>query len=435
MKKILFTLALIGLMLINTSCENYDAMKIPEKYHKVLVLQVFGEQDITLYRTGEDTNHQLSIMKAGSEDGLEAEALLEIDEEWLKQYNEENATQFVALPSEYYELENNTVKFAGSDKYKLVNLSMKTTKIEQLMKANPQVKYVLPIQMKSNDTTLSKERQYVIYKLKVVIPTIVFQNPGTSYKYCGKQGGSYPVKLTMPIENKWDFDCVVGVDESAVPEGKLLLPESMYTLSNGGLVHFTKGTNTAELTINIPNGLKTVDEAYVLPLKIKEIKEMEFGMGTDLAKIDVSTKVSLAVDMLSSNAQEPSEGSLANLLDGSLNSYFHSAWSVAVAADHYLQVNSPLPLSEFKFSYNNRFENGNAAMATFRVEAKGDDGNYTLVKKFTKTDDDLPVTGQAKYTSSVLKLDKPVNSIRFICEKNNKGAKFFVWSEFSLYGF
>ena len=54
MKHISIALCLCGMILMNTSCDNYDDT-YPQEYEKILSLQTTGEQAVDLYKTGEAT--------------------------------------------------------------------------------------------------------------------------------------------------------------------------------------------------------------------------------------------------------------------------------------------------------------------------------------------------------------------------------------------
>ena len=56
MKHISIALCLCGMILMNTSCDNYDDT-YPQEYEKILSLQTTGEQAVDLYKTGEATNY------------------------------------------------------------------------------------------------------------------------------------------------------------------------------------------------------------------------------------------------------------------------------------------------------------------------------------------------------------------------------------------
>ena len=66
--------------------------------------------------------------------------------------------------------------------------------------------------------------------------------------------------------------------------------------------------------------------------------------------------IELSADNLTTNAQETSEGPIANLCDGDINTFWHSAWSFNVDAEHYLEVTIPegLDLTSFSFGWIDR---------------------------------------------------------------------------------
>ena len=170
-------------------------------------------------------------------------------------------------------------------------------------------------------------------------------------------------------------------------------------------------------------------------MKIESIIGKEFDFDSNVYSIDCVTEAyPLTASMLSSNAVEPSEGSLANLLDNNVNTYFHSAWSVAVSGSHYVQVNLPENVKKFGFSYTNRSSNGNASLAWFNVYGGTDNENLEVVKFYSWDGDGLPSGAAGKFVSGILEVDKPVNVLRFeLYNTNWTGGAFFVWSEFKLY--
>ena len=56
---------LCGLSMLQTACDNYDDL-IPQEYNCILSLQQYGEQEIVLYRTGEDTRVEITTLKTGN---------------------------------------------------------------------------------------------------------------------------------------------------------------------------------------------------------------------------------------------------------------------------------------------------------------------------------------------------------------------------------
>lgn len=66
--------------------------------------------------------------------------------------------------------------------------------------------------------------------------------------------------------------------------------------------------------------------------------------------------ITLTADDFATNAQEPKEGPLADIVDGDMFTYFHSTWSEAADAEHYIEVTLPQPMSQFTISYLTRNE-------------------------------------------------------------------------------
>lgn len=65
--------------------------------------------------------------------------------------------------------------------------------------------------------------------------------------------------------------------------------------------------------------------------------------------------LTLTADQFSTNAQETSEGPIANICDGDATTYFHSIWSSSVSSEyHYIEVTLPEPMDEFSFGWLSR---------------------------------------------------------------------------------
>jgi len=148
-----------------------------------------------------------------------------------------------------------------------------------------------------------------------------------------------------------------------------------------------------------------------------------------------------SADQLSTNAQETSEGPIANLIDGNTNTYFHSTWNAnnAIDANHNLQVSLPgNELTEILIKYYTRTQNNNNRPTTIEVYGgKTVEGTTTWGEApFTTltTNDGLGnVSGEVRFTA-----DQVYDAFRFDVTATNSGAKcgdhvFFTYSEFNLY--
>lgn len=104
----------------------------------------------------------------------------------------------------------------------------------------------------------------------------------------------------------------------------------------------------------------------------------------------VSTQIALTAADLSTNAQEPSEGPIANLLDGNTSTFFHTAWSVGIPGPHWLQVNLKKEITEaYRFEYAPR--NAKDRPTDFDLMGSMDGKSWFLIKTSLKKLTALPV--------------------------------------------
>lgn len=145
----------------------------------------------------------------------------------------------------------------------------------------------------------------------------------------------------------------------------------------------------------------------------------------------VLRELPLRVDMLSSNAQEPNEGPIANLVDGNPGSFFHSAWSYSISEAHYLQVTLDEPIAGCVFWYQNRNNsNGKPTDVAIRVSADGE-----TWREMAHLTSGLPTGAGSTYESAFLMSEAPFKYFRFIVNKTNGGTAptYFNMAEFRMY--
>lgn len=147
----------------------------------------------------------------------------------------------------------------------------------------------------------------------------------------------------------------------------------------------------------------------------------------------VNTQIALTAADLSTNAQEPSEGPIANLLDGNKSTFFHTAWSVGIPGPHWLQANLKREITDsYKFYYAPR-NNANNKPTDFDLMGSTDGNEWFLIKNFTKEADGLPTTSTGEYTSEVYRVERPFSQIRIMVNETNNGSVFWTMSEFKFY--
>lgn len=136
----------------------------------------------------------------------------------------------------------------------------------------------------------------------------------------------------------------------------------------------------------------------------------------------VWTPIELTLDMLSSNAVEPSEGSIANLLDDNIGTYFHTLYSKASPGGkpHYLQIDLDEPVKLFSIEYTGRGGGGmggDVKRAGIWVSETGNDIDSEWTKAAVVTYDlSIPKDQHYKINEGVIMLEKEYKHIRFIPE-------------------
>ncbi len=135
---------------------------------------------------------------------------------------------------------------------------------------------------------------------------------------------------------------------------------------------------------------------------------------------------------LSTNKQEPTEGPIANLLDNSTGSYFHSTWSVTNTSGekHYIQADLLKAVSKIRVKYYERNINRDCEPKTIRVmatnDAAGDWQEISLVS--------MP----ARSGNVTINLGAAYRYVRFVVEETFMGNLtnnnlYFYWSELGIF--
>lgn len=157
------------------------------------------------------------------------------------------------------------------------------------------------------------------------------------------------------------------------------------------------------------------------------LKTVEFGE---------SKQITLTAEQLSTNAQEASEGPIANLIDNNTGSYFHSDWHGNATTDggakHWFQVDTKKSLTYFKYESVARANSANIP-DDIDIMGSNDGTTFELIANLTKAKNGIPMNTTA-YTSPVMGDNaKPYQYIRYVVNHTNSGTAFFALSEFKLF--
>ena len=175
-------------------------------------------------------------------------------------------------------------------------------------------------------------------------------------------------------------------------------------------------------TFRVTEAFETSEEQYAAAEALQTIPGL-------MAKFNIVSDAS----MYSSNAVEPTEGSLANLLDGDLGNFFHSLWSsTGPDEDHYLQASLKDAIDGFVFIYHKREDNNNNRPTSITIGSGPEATEVTTINSGLPVDNNDPW-----YTSSLISLDEASDIIRFTVTATNNAAAnnghvFFTFAEFYI---
>lgn len=89
--------------------------------------------------------------------------------------------------------------------------------------------------------------------------------------------------------------------------------------------------------------------------------------------------VPLTVDMLSSNASDPTEGNLADIIDGDSDTFWHSNWHATVAYPNYIQIELGEEVQGVKIGITNRNRVGYTINEAEILGSNDEGENWTLL--------------------------------------------------------
>jgi hypothetical protein len=228
-------------------------------------------------------------------------------------------------------------------------------KIYQQIKANPDAKFVLPLQLKSKSDSVNStlDQTFIIFDVKS--PLVAFQNQVQNEMMIYKSLNiNVPINLTNSDMNKWDINCTLDQTENAQLVSSYnashntsyeVLPENAYQIKN---LNIAQGTFLDTVTVSVDRAYLQNDHTYLLPLKLS---------GTSLGdQVEIDSTVNYIVlsnptyaivnpdrsswkvlfcnnDNKMSGMNSDNSGPYA-LLDGNVNSYWHSNYITGYASSY-----------------------------------------------------------------------------------------------------
>lgn len=446
MKKIYIGSTLLALMLSGQSCsENYDIY--PEEYAKVVMIKDAGEKPLSVYSTDDKVGHKFVVMKGGHTEEAATATLRAMTSEEFTTYQAESGKPYAMLPADCYSFSADgqttsaEIKFAPNETYKEVEVFINADALGTFMETFDGSLYspVVPVILESSDASVNSYGTESFILPTYSEPTLSF----ASQIIAGSRGGEITATVTLPIQNSWDISFEVEVDPTVVSQCNMLNGtqyEAVDASALTGNTSFTmpNGSSSVDIKLNVDFSKFTALNS-VLPLRIT-------GISVDGIESNVTTgwvvvtmpRIPITAAMLSTNAQEPSEGPIANLLDGNVETFFHSLWSSTINEKHYIQVTLPETYSKVWIRYCNRHNNANNSLLYFYLYTGTSNDNLEFYKMYGWDTDGLKY-GKAEWSTVSAELSTPqsvfrIEEYRTLAGQAN-GIHFFSMSELEMYGY
>jgi F5/8 type C domain. len=159
--------------------------------------------------------------------------------------------------------------------------------------------------------------------------------------------------------------------------------------------------------------------------------EATSGAAPSVTTVAEKTKIALTETQLSTNAQEPTEGPIKNLIDGNSGTFFHTRWSSPqISLPQYVQINFNEAHENFLIYYMNRNNSGTSARpGSVELQISNDGQNWETVTTLSG----LPTAVSSEYTSSYVAPGKKFTYFRFNVIATTGNTKYFNMAEFAIY--
>lgn len=410
MKKLIFASGLLALLATATSCEKYDIY--PEQFDSVFTIRDAGTKEISLYATDQMIEYPVTIMKGGYDPETKSTATLKVmNQAEFDEYNDNlGGLPYVLIAPECYSLSateqvrESLYEFDSADKKAVVaNVYIKPAEIHKWISDNADVigknTPVIPITLVSETDTVNAYSNVELLKVSVSQPEFHFSVDVVTTRTLNRQtfgpkgDNDYKVNATIsiPCNNPWGFTMNLVDDPDVIEDynddcgtSYRVLPDSCYTFKP--TYEFKPGVKSLPIELTITPDDLQIGKIYAVGIRFANLRQdgkealvwdSENNPGEALAldtdRIMIFTvrvnnnllleKINLSTDNVTANDGDASEGSLAELFDGNVSTYFHSNWHGTAGHDEtygsYLEITLPEEMTSFRFDMVARHNNNN----------------------------------------------------------------------------
>lgn len=218
--------------------------------------------------------------------------------------------------------------------------------------------------------------------------------------------------------------------------------------TSGALVIWDAGYGSASawtLESIAEDELKQIEEATAQQLLNNKLSTLldkaneglQYIWNNDGFVLNRETPLLTSAEQITTNALEPHEGSIAALIDGDGQTFFHSTWSSSIPDAHYLQFALVDPVGVVTFDLTRRLNqnyNYNNFPETMEIATSEDGEEFTTVKTISGVTIPERRRDSIPSTSVTVTFDAPTKYIRMtVTETAPTPAVYFTLGELQLY--
>lgn len=469
MKKILYSILLLGLPLVFTGCEDpsYEDL-VPQEYSKILYIKNSGQVSITLFNDGANVDYSLIAVKSGRDPQATAQAKVAVmSQAEIDKDSRYKGNNYVVLNKDCYTLRSINLEFSSSDMYKEIKFQLIPSEILKQTEENTDENsiFIIPVRLSSQTDSINSEQRDIILKPSVKPLGIQFEKLSTTIDLNKSKDATIITELAVSmmsgVMNKWDFttnllvsndpdeiqtyNTANGTDYKPLPANAWYAPDPLV---------FESEINEAVGILEVSRDVLTKGSIYLVPLRLEQTETM----GSIVADPNVhylilqylldpvSDKINLTAAMLSDpfNCGGGDGTKLDALVDGIVSSasYYHTQYGKAVGNPEWGQpfdIALATSVRVIQIGYTTRDGNLGGAPKVVDIYTKNNEAEDWV--KLTRLDSGLPNAVKVDYKSAVFASETPFRYIRFSVMESQRspcigGDKDQYWnlSEFRLWG-
>lgn len=383
--------AISSLFISMTACEDYRSHNMVDD---TVYLLKPDYNEINIFEWG-NFDYDLYVIKSGvGQQSAELELVADLG--ILETYNTEQGTSYKALPEDCYTLKSSKLFIAEEESSKAFEFVFNTKKILELQ-GEGNIEYVLPCRINSlNGIVSESKRMYTLIAPEVKKPYIEFANSSVLNVATIDPTSSNEEKFLANIQtnynNKWDLTYVLGIDPTAlIPynEDRVsknmkpveLLPAEAYTLVKDTWKIPAKANEKDFEYVLHKDKLRGSDGIYkfgeyAIPVRIESVSM--HGINPDKATLILPVSFQpVTFDRATwevidwSSVREDDGGGVNTVLDGNLDTYWHSMWEPNASLPHYLVIDMKKECEVMAIELIRRKNNSNTKYVTFELSSDG----------------------------------------------------------------